>query len=203
MQIKKDDIYTSVLTIARQEFLEKGYKDTSMRIIAQKAGVGLSNIYNYFPSKDLIFQQVLRPAIAALEKTMEEHHSEAYTNIDIFESQTYLKEQTQIFVTPILRFKDELRILLFKSHGSSLENFKERYIDSQTTSGVAHLKLMKKKHPSINIDISDFFVHTMSSWWINIIGELVMHDIERNDLERFISEYVEFVAAGWKKLMKV
>jgi AcrR family transcriptional regulator len=203
MKLKKDDIYKSVLTIAREEFFEKGYKDTSMRAIAQKAGVGLSNIYNYFTSKDDIFQEVLTPAIAALEKTMEEHHSEANISIDIFESQTYLKEQTQLFVEPILKFKDELRLLLFKSHGSSLEDFKERYIDSRTKAGLEHLTLMKEKYPHINIDISDFFVHTMSSWWINILGELVMHELETKELERFISEYIEFSAAGWKKLMNV
>jgi AcrR family transcriptional regulator len=201
MQIKKDDIYDSVLNIARKEFLEKGYKDTNMRTIAQKAGVGLSNIYNYFTSKDNIFQKVLTPAIAALEKTMDEHHSEANLSISIFESREYLKRQTQLFVELILKYRDELRLLLFKSHGSSLEDFKEKYIDQQTKTGLKYLRLMKERYPHINIDISDFFIHTMSSWWISILGELVMHDLTRKELERFISEYIEYGTAGWKKIM--
>jgi hypothetical protein len=62
---------------------------------------------------------------------------------------------------------------------------------------------MKIKYPHVNTDVSDFFVHTMCSWWIDILGELVMHDLERKELERFISEYIEYGTAGWKKLMKV
>jgi AcrR family transcriptional regulator len=203
MQIIKENIYDTLLNIARQEFLEKGYKNTNMRTIAQKSGVGLSNIYNYFKSKDEIFQGVLTPAITALEKTIEKHNSEANLSVHIFESQEYLKQQTQFFVELILKFKHELRILLFKSHGSSLEDFKEKFIDHQTNTGLEYLKLMKKKYPHVNTDVSDFFVHTMCSWWIGILGELVMHDLERKELERFISEYIEYGTAGWKKLMKV
>lgn len=203
MQIKKDSIYFGVLAIAREEFLEKGFKDANMRAIARKAGVSPSNIYNYFSSKDEIFKEVLAPVLAALDEIPREHNSGENLNIAIFESREFIKTQTAFFVDLILSFRDELRILWFKSHGSSLEDFKEMYIDQYTQTGLEYLLLMKERHPGINIDISDFFVHTMSSWWIGILGELVMHDLRRDELERFISEYVEFVTAGWKQLMQV
>lgn len=203
MQIKKDNIYDTLLETARSEFLEKGFKDTKMRTIAQRSDVGLSNIYNYFTSKDDLFQEVLFPVLTALQKNRDEHNREANLGIGIFESQEYLKEKTQFFVELILNYKDELRILLFKSHGSSLEDFKETYIDNHTETGLEYLILFKEKHPYINIDISYFFIHTISSWWVNILGELVMHDLSRVELEQFISEYIEFGIAGWKKLMKV
>ncbi len=203
MQIKKDTIYQSVLVIARQEFLEKGYKDTKMRSIAQKAGVGLGNIYNYFSNKDELFRQVLQPVLDALKKITKEHNSSANLNIGIFESQDYIKEQTKLFATLVLGYKEELRILLFKSHESSLESFREHYIEEYTETGLEYLRLMKERHPHINIEISDFFVHTMSSWWIGILGEFVMHDLDKEELERFISEYIEFCTAGWKKIMRV
>ena len=62
MKVLKDEIYESILSVARQEFLCKGYKETSMRNIAQKANVGLSNIYNYFKNKDEIYKTVVTPA---------------------------------------------------------------------------------------------------------------------------------------------
>jgi AcrR family transcriptional regulator len=40
-------------------FLEQGYHGTSMRDIAQSAGIALSGTYNYFKSKDDIFYGVL------------------------------------------------------------------------------------------------------------------------------------------------
>lgn len=55
MQYSKDDIQKEILKAAEKVFLENGFPKASMREIAQEAQVGLSNIYNYFKSKDDIF----------------------------------------------------------------------------------------------------------------------------------------------------
>lgn len=44
MQVLKEDIRGRILTIARQQFEKKGYSKTSMREIAELAGVGVSGI---------------------------------------------------------------------------------------------------------------------------------------------------------------
>ena len=46
--------------VARQQFERKGYSKTSMRDIAELAGVGVGNIYNYFTNKDELFREVVR-----------------------------------------------------------------------------------------------------------------------------------------------
>lgn len=66
-----------------------------------------------------------------------------------------------------------------------------------------YLRRMKEKYPYVNTDISEFFIHTMSSWWFTIIGEIVTHDLTKEETRRFISEYMEFGTAGWKKIMNV
>ena len=40
-------------------FLEQGYHATSMRQIADQAGLALGGIYNHFASKDEIFQGII------------------------------------------------------------------------------------------------------------------------------------------------
>jgi AcrR family transcriptional regulator len=49
----------SVLQAAYDLFLEKGYAATSMREIAEKAGLALGGIYNHFKSKDAIFSELI------------------------------------------------------------------------------------------------------------------------------------------------
>ena len=49
----------AILDAAYALFLEQGFHATSMRQIAQRAGVALSGIYNHFDSKEQIFDQVL------------------------------------------------------------------------------------------------------------------------------------------------
>ena len=48
-----------VLEAAYALFLEQGYHATSMRQIAQRAGLALGGIYNHFESKEQIFETIL------------------------------------------------------------------------------------------------------------------------------------------------
>ena len=74
MQVLKEDIRGRILMVARQQFERKGYSKTSMRDIAELAGVGVGNIYNYFTNKDELFCEVVRPVLYALEAMLREHH---------------------------------------------------------------------------------------------------------------------------------
>lgn len=62
--------------VARGLFIEKGFKNTTIREIAQKAKVNLSLMNYYFRSKDKLFQQVLEEGLAeiapVIKKVLEE-----------------------------------------------------------------------------------------------------------------------------------
>ena len=201
MQKLKKDIRRQVIIQAKNEFTAKGFKGASMRTIAKNAKVGLSNIYNYFKNKDEIFKEVVSPVLAALEKRMEDHNNKQYITTDVFTSEQYLSEMINYFVDLVKHYKTELKLLLLQSHGSELENFKEEYIDRSTETGIEYIKRMKEKYPEINGELSKFFIHTMSSWWISIISELVSHDLSDKEMESFVSEFIIFGTAGWKKIM--
>ena len=47
MQVLKEDIRGRILAVAKLQFGQKGYSKTSMREIAELAGVGVGNIYNF------------------------------------------------------------------------------------------------------------------------------------------------------------
>ncbi len=55
-----------ILDAALTAFAELGFSGASMRTIAGRAGTSLSNLYNYFPSKDDLLVAVLREANDAL-----------------------------------------------------------------------------------------------------------------------------------------
>jgi AcrR family transcriptional regulator len=54
-----------ILDAARDEFGERGFSDSSIVAITQRAGVALGTFYTYFDSKESVFQ--------ALVKDMSEH----------------------------------------------------------------------------------------------------------------------------------
>lgn len=203
MQIQKNDIRKTILKEAREEFREKGFKDASMRVIAKNADVGLSNIYNYFKSKDEIFREVLSALLYAFDKTMEDHNDAEFVDISIFTSEEYQKNQVKRFYNLISKHKEDMVLLFFKSSGSSLENFSEEIIEQHTQTGLEYIAMMKEKYPQINGNISPFFIHTMSAWFMSSITELVMHDLTELEMGTFIREYMEYSTAGWKSLMQV
>jgi len=203
MQIQKDEIRKTILKIAREEFIEKGFKGASMRTISQKTGVGLSNIYNYFRNKDEIFREILSPVINILSGILETHNNEEHLDINIFKSEEYIGRFTMLYVDIITKYRDELILLLLKSNGSELEKFQEEHIRKHTKVELEYLRLMKVKYPELSNDLSEFFVHTMCAWMISTIKELLMHNLKRQEQERFIAEYMQYSVGGWKRLLKV
>src|SRR4026207_1700966 len=53
---KGDQPRTLILDTALEMFRERGYEETTMRAIAQKAGVSLGNAYYYFRPKEFLIQ---------------------------------------------------------------------------------------------------------------------------------------------------
>lgn len=203
MQRKKDEIREIILQAARSEFLKRGFEDSSMRNIARKSGVGLSNIYNYFKSKDEIFREDLSKLLRTMDLVMKDHNSASNVDLFLFDSNGYGAGQIKMFVDLIYLYREDFKLLFFKSSGSSLENYREECIARQTAIGKEYLSLVKKKFPDTSLKISDFFIHTMSSSWMSSIAEIVMHDLSRDDIEIFIDEYLKYEIAGWKKIMNI
>ena len=76
MQVLKEDIRGRILTIARQQFEKKGYSKTSMREVAELAGVGVGNIYNYFTNKVDKLTYALDEVGYSIAQTYEANHTE-------------------------------------------------------------------------------------------------------------------------------
>ena len=91
-----------------------------MREIAELAGVGVGNIYNYFTNKDELFREVVRPVLCALEAMLQEHHGIRGEDIMMMRSEEYLKSCIDEYVSLIDKHRSLMEILLFRAQGSSL-----------------------------------------------------------------------------------
>lgn len=200
MKLLKDEIFESILSVARQEFLSKGYKDTSMRDIAKKANVGLSNIYNYFKNKDEMYQAILYPAKNSISNFITQQHTEE--NFDFSHVTPYGHNENAIvyYIDLIEKYKEEYRLLLYCSEGSSMANFRDELTDHMTHISHDYMAL-EKKHNAQAHAISPFFIHTMSSWMVSILGEIATHELDRQKIREFFQEYFRFSYAGWRELI--
>ena len=67
-EIKENETKTRIINAARKLFSEKGFDGVSMEDIAQASGVRKSLIYYYFPSKEILFEEIWINVIDELEK---------------------------------------------------------------------------------------------------------------------------------------
>ena len=61
-------VYEAILDCAKQEFLEKGYKDASLRTIAREANTSTGSIYTRFTDKAGLFRALVEPAAGELKR---------------------------------------------------------------------------------------------------------------------------------------
>lgn len=61
VQVKKKQVRQAILDSAYDLFSERGYHATTLQEIAELAGVGVSSLYSYFPSKIHLLYAVVEP----------------------------------------------------------------------------------------------------------------------------------------------
>ena len=174
-----------------------------MREIAESAGIGVGNIYNYFTSKDELFREVLRPVLRALEAMLQEHHGIRGEDIMVMRSEKYLKSCIDEYVSLMDKHRSLMEILLFRAQGSSLERFRENYTDRSTEVVKAWFVSMKEKHRDINASVSDFIIHLHTVWMFTMFEELLMHSVARQEMEAILHDYILFEIQGWRAIIKI
>ena len=89
MQIAKEHIRQNILNAALPLFYAKGYSKVTIREIADDSHVGLSNIYNYYNSKEDIFRELVQPVINDFEIMLDKHHGKSGSDImDMYSAMT-------------------------------------------------------------------------------------------------------------------
>lgn len=205
MQIKKDYKREQIETVAKRIFLRKGFAKASMRDIAQGAGIGVSNLYNYFRGKDKLFRHLVTPLITELEQMMSEHHNvkyhEQFLRYVRCESEEMVTGHMQAYIRLISRYRDELKLLMFQAQGSSIQNFIDEYTDECIRHVLAFMDDMQKRYPQLRMVRSRFTYHIHTVWMFSFISEIVKHDLKPKEIEKVIRDYIQFECAGWRSLI--
>lgn len=204
MRMTKDHTRKLLLETAREAFFIKGFKAVSMREISSLSGVGLSNIYNYYPCKDDLLAVVLHPLLEAMNGMLDNHNRDENLSLEIFISEEYHRKSMQEVMGIITRYRKELKLLFLHTQDSRFKDYLEGWVEKSTAIGMEYMEKMEELYPDLHTRISPFFMHFTCSWWINMIKEVVLHEeLSRKEIECFISEYIRFCTGGWKKLMNV
>ena len=194
MQYAKDEIRQRIIDVAREEFLDKGFEKASIRTITSKAKTAKSNLYNYFKDKDDLFHAVLESTTTEIRTGLEA--AKQYNVPKDTEDYTLSSQQMVIDIISkfIAQHKDDVKLLLFKAQGSSLERFKYEVLDAFTDNMFEWTQCIHSKK-----DVSRLFVRTVCSFYLNMIEQLFLEG-SSVDMMKYIKEIAVFVYHGWKNV---
>ena len=92
VQVKKAEMRQTIIDVATDEFMKKGYENASLRVIAQKSHTTLGNIYHYFKNKEILLETIVLPVLDNIDDLMDEHIQNYKANVLSKEELLYYTE---------------------------------------------------------------------------------------------------------------
>ena len=201
MQVKKEDIKENIVRSACKEFLDYGFAEASLRVIAEKAGVTKGAVYSYFKNKDELFCELTAPAVRFIEDEYQHDqycdaikYRDTYVGSDEFTIQGF-----QRYVQAVFNHYDSFKLLLFCAAGSSLRNYRERIIQLYACNFQEFLSFAAKQDGREAV-ISEMFVHTLATTYVSFLEELVLHEPNLKEANDYAAQMAIFIRAGFEKL---
>lgn len=202
-QVKKEKVRRAILAAARDEFEERGYQKASMREISAKAACTLSNVYNYFASKDALFLALVQPCLDDLFITLQRARQERPPAGEVL----LAYEQRRAFFTTAIDFIDrhrgDLVLLVLKSEGSSAYQMRQTAVETYETVWFHYLDYVRETFPERRLHpVSRFFVHNIAGFYFNILVAFLREEVPREEMQEYVEELLEYAHGGLRALLQ-
>lgn len=142
MQIKKDEVRLAILREAEKEFYEKGFTDASIRKIVKGAGTTIGNFYNYFESKEAVFEELVNEEYKSFIYFINNHDNIQRPDFlwEIKDVGQWRKVLTQLIQAVMPAFSDKFLLLVEYSRGTKFENTRNIIVELLKEHFVEHIK---------------------------------------------------------------
>ncbi len=188
-----------IISCAKEEFLKKGFMNTSLREIATNAKATTGAVYNHFNGKDALFEAIVGDFANNLLELYKKAHDEVEGEYD-FDSADITENMGKgtNFILDYLYSDFELSKLLFCcSVGTKYEKFVDKLIEVEEKSSLAFMENDNFKPTKIN----QFFVHVISTSGLNNMLEAIHHDLSKAEAFEYIGKIQKFYYAGTKEIL--
>lgn len=194
-----------ILACAKEEFLEKGFSEASLRSIAAKADTTTGSIYSRYGGKEELFGEIVEPAaeylIAMFTRTQENFHA-----MDVEEQPKKMEGTVQNGMHEMLDYIYEnfetFELLLDASYGTKFQHFVECLVEIETKYTYRYMEDMHMAKQTQNV-ITEDFVHIMTTALFESIFEVVRHKMTKEDAIRYIDMLSLYHYAGWDAILQI
>ena len=192
-----------LLECAMAEFMEMGYQEASLRVIAAKAETTTGSIYTRFRDKEGLFHALVDSTIEALIQWMREGN-ESFADKPAGEQRetvfTYRPEIWEQLVDFIYAHWEVFRLLARCTDIDCYEDMLNRMIDIE---GAYTLRFLEATGNDAleSGRLTPMMLHMLSNAYYSGLFEIVRHDMTKDDAMTYVSQLRRFLTRGWADLV--
>ncbi len=198
MQVKKDAVKKQILLSAKDDFLKNGFEKSSIRSIVKNAGTTIGNFYNYFESKDAVFEELVDEFYTNFKHFISHHHGnelrkDLVQSYDINKWREYLNK----LMKPLMdMLNDRLLLLLEYGQGTKYADARQELTDVLSQHFTEHIKEYAPEYKHIHMG------EIISRQIIAAIVEILKSKSDNETKQELIVEEILFCAIGVIGLLK-
>lgn len=196
MRHKNPGVTDELLLRAKEEFLQYGYMNASLRRIASESGVSTNSIYGRFHDKSELFDTLVKSVADELCDMVSGMCRRASDETDFDANMESECAGTGLFVDYIYDHLEIFQLIFCKSAGTEYERYLDRL--SQMEEEVYKVQLQRL---GMSGEIDDFFIHAVTVSGYRYLYEMVAHGLDRQEAHRFMDKMTEFRMAGWRSIL--
>lgn len=201
----KSDTREIILKIAAEEFLKKGFRDVSLRNIAETAGVTTGAFYWHFKSKEELFDSVVGEHYLYVMNVFKGFIEDS-SKLSIPERLENMRPISLQCLSTILSYMYEhasiFKILISKSSGTKYEDFIHELVSYEMDDTE---KFYERVHDlGIHIkEIDSETEHILISGMFSALFEMFIHDFPYEKACKSLEVLIDFYIAGWMHILDI
>lgn len=198
-----EGVYERVLVCARQEFLEEGFADASLRTIAKNARTSTGSIYTRFGDKEGLFREVVEPVSSEFKQMFLDiqeafHHFDRETQSANLGTYT-AKEQERLFDFMYEHF-EVFQLLLDASYGTQFASFVDDLVLIEVDYTYKYMEVIHGEWIKTGA-VTEEFLHIITTAYFNGVFEVIRHNMDREDARGYIHQLSHYYMAGFSAVL--
>ena len=188
-----------ILKVSKEEFISKGYNNSSLRNIALKCHITATAIYRHFKNKEEIFEAVIAPFISYFNEItgyIEKKDNEFLNNNNVSEMWSF--EHDGVFQFKILfgEYNDLVKLIV-KERNSW---FKEFIVNYEYEATLRYINQMKKQGYKIK-DFNLISFNVLLGSYLEAYLNLLDMNLTKEELSSICNEINNFYTIGFRNLL--
>ena len=188
---------------AKAEFLEKGYKDASLRNIVKSVNMTTGAFYGYYKSKEELFEALVGKHYEYILTCFKKAQQD-FAELPHEQQPEVMGDISGICMFDMLHYAyahlEECKLILCCSEGTKFSGLIDEMVEIETEATHSYQKVLQELgRPFPKIDPA--LEHILITGMFHTFFELVIHEMPLDDAENYVKEMRAFYTAGWMKIM--